>query len=221
MRSRLEKLLLRRWFALYVAWCSTGGNASSCQQNWMFKMYQPNEGKRMWTGKHCLSLFFCVNQQISFFFQAKGWELDPCFFGKNHQFERHHSIFNVFFGCVVGLTHGPMASCRGFEALSDLPNQVPWMRLHCWVMLATPHQKNTKLPYADRLKNTSYEMFQVNVMMNIEYNITDSGVYSDFYYLYYFPLMLGTLPWILFDYSVALNVPILTISSKLGNRPCT
>ena len=33
--------------------------------------------------------------------------------------------------------------------------------------------------------------------------------------------MLGTLLWILFDYSVALNVPILTISGKLGNRPCT
>lgn len=80
---------------------------------------------------------FCVNQEMSFFFffiRQKDVNWTPFFGGKNHQFERHLSIFNVFFWVcqwdMAPWPHGelggnqPNSTYRGFEALSDLNNQV-------------------------------------------------------------------------------------------------
>ena len=90
---------------------------------------------------------FCVNQEMSFFFlSGKRMWTGPLFLG-----ERIISLKDIiqfstfFFGCVSGTwPHGPMASWvdfhpnstyRGFEALSDLRNQVGGcdsMAAWCW-----------------------------------------------------------------------------------------
>ena len=97
-----------------------------------------------------LSHFFWLLQptnEFFFFLSGKRMWTGPLFFG-----ERIISLKDIiqfstfFFGCVSGDWHMAPWHLPRLRSTQWFAQPGRGMRQRCWVMLATPHQKNTKLP---------------------------------------------------------------------------